>query len=161
MNTIHMMIGIQGSGKTTYAKVLSKGLDIPIISSDGVRNERPDLLEKDIFPEVYRRCAEILTNGGDFIYDATNITPKVRKRLLDNLKELGIDIENLNLYAYYFEPDLKLSLERIERRNKDPKERFLPLGVVSDYAKNIIEPTDEEGFVQIIKISRYFHRKVN
>lgn len=159
MSKIYMMIGIQGSGKTTYAKVLSKGLSIPIISSDGVRTERPDLEEKDIFPEVYRRCAEIIKNGGDFIYDATNITPKVRQRLRDNLATYGLS--DYEMYAYYFEPDVALSTERIKKRNLDPNERFLPLDKIQEFADHLVEPTLDEGFVQIIKISRYYHKKVD
>lgn len=152
------MIGIQGSGKTTFAKVLSKNLNIPVVSSDVVRNDCPDLPEADIFPEVYRRCAEIAKKDEDFIYDATNITPKVRARLVDTL-ENTYGIHNLELFAYYFIPDVNLSTERIRKRNMDPSERYIPLEVISEFAEHIVEPTEDEGFTQIVVISRYFHKE--
>ena len=42
MNTIHLMVGIQGSGKTTFSKKLSEELGIKIISTDEVRKQNPN-----------------------------------------------------------------------------------------------------------------------
>ena len=75
MAVLHLMVGIQGSGKSTFSKSLSKKLNCKIISSDEVRKMNPNLDEKKVFPEVYRLCAGELKNGNDVIFDATNITP--------------------------------------------------------------------------------------
>ena len=159
MNTIYMMIGIQGSGKTTYSNVLSKGLSIPVISSDIMRQEMPKIDPiNGIFEEIYKRCAFLIEAQSDLIYDATNITPKVRKRFIDGLISHGIDMSKINLVAYYFEPDVELSKSRVDKRNKIEGELFLPLDVIDEYAKNIIEPTLDEGFNQIIKISKYYNK---
>lgn len=161
MSTVYMMIGIQGSGKTTFARVLSKGFNISIISSDELRINNPDLKEEFVFPTLYSMCKEKIVNGESLIYDATNITPKVRKRFVDSLFELGVTKDMYDIVAVYFEPDVELSKERVERRNKEPNERYMPLEVIEEYAKNIVEPTNEEGFSQIIKISRYFNKEVD
>ena len=34
---------------------------------------------------MYQKCADALKNNQDVIYDATNITPKVRQRLFDEV----------------------------------------------------------------------------
>ncbi len=153
MSVVHMMIGIQGSGKTTYAKMLKKKLSLPIISSDNVRDERPDLEEKDIFPEVYKRAAEILKSGQDIIFDATNITKKVRQRLRDKLSGFGCD--QIEIIAYYFVPDVALSEERIAKRNEVPSERFLPLEIIAEYAEHIEAPDKSENFKSIVYIDDF------
>ena len=150
-----MLIGIQGSGKSTYAYVMSEEKNIPVISSDKTRDENPTMKEELIFPELYKRCAELIKENKDFIYDATNITPKVRKRFFDNMSEYGL--KDYTVEAHYFVPDVELSKERISRRNQNPNERYLPIEVVDDYAKNFIAPTLEEGFSKIVKIVHYVH----
>ena len=150
-----MLIGIQGSGKSTYARVMSEELNIPIISSDKTRDENPTMKEEFDFPELYRRCAELIRCNKDFIYDATNITPKVRKRFFDNMNEYGL--KDYNVEAHYFVPDTELSKERIIKRNENPNERYLPIEVVDDYAKNFVVPTLDEGFSKIVKIVHYVH----
>ena len=77
MNTIHLMIGIQGSGKTTFSKRLSKSLNIEIVSTDLIRKEMSEILEEQVWSMVYQKCASELAKGKDVIFDATNITPKV------------------------------------------------------------------------------------
>ena len=160
MVTVYMMIGIQGSGKTTFASVLSKGFNIPIISSDALRMSNPELKEEYVFPTLYTMCKDKILNGESFVYDATNITPRVRKRFVDSLKELGVNRDMYDMVAVYFEPDVELSKKRVAKRNQDAIERYMPLEVIEEYAKNIVEPTDEEGFTQVIKISRYFNKEV-
>ena len=146
MATIHVLVGIPGSGKSTYAKSLEKQKGYIIVSSDTVRNLHPDWEESLIFPEVYRLCSEYLKNGQDIIYDATNITPKVRKRTFDSLDQFGVTYEKI---AYYFDTPVEVCLKRVEKRNQDPNELFLPLEVIESYGNNIIVPTNEEGFSEI------------
>ena len=86
MSTLHLMIGIPGSGKSTYVKELLKTHDYVLVSTDKVRQDNPNLPESEVFPTVYRTMGEALNKGLDVVFDATNITPKVRNRLKDNLK---------------------------------------------------------------------------
>ena len=85
MAKVHLMIGIQGSGKSTFSNKLSNEKNIQIVSTDKVRSAHPDWKEELIWPEVYRVTASLIKNNQDVIFDATNITVKVRTRFLDNV----------------------------------------------------------------------------
>lgn len=153
MATLHMLIGIPGSGKSTYCRnYLSKKYpEATIIASDIVRNNNPDLKEEEIWPEIYRLCATSLKRGEDIIYDATNITPNVRNRFFNKLAEHNaVDYEKI---AYYFTTDPKVCEKRVNIRNTLPNERFLPVDVIAGYGERIIAPSLEEGFKEIIVIN--------
>lgn len=151
MSIVHMLVGIPGSGKTTYAKQLQAELNCRIISTDTIRNLHPTWNETLIWPEVYRLCAEIIANGEDLIYDATNVTPNVRKRFKDKLEPYHV---NYDIGVYYFSTDWHVCYERIQQRNTMDGERYFPLDKVEDYGNMIIPPTDDEGFLFIKTISK-------
>ena len=163
MKTVHMLIGIPGSGKSTYSKkvLLSKLDNAILVSSDQTRNDNPELTEDEIWPEIYRLCAKALSENHDLIFDATNITPKTRKRFFDEMEKRNIPFDSYDKIAYYFEADPNLCIERVIIRNKDPKERPLPLEVINDYYQNQIKPTKEEGFSNIVIIENYSKEKEN
>lgn len=146
---IHMLIGIPGSGKSTYAFELAKKLNCEIVSTDLVRMDNPDWPETAIWPEVYKRCATALKQDVDVIFDATNITPKVRKRFVDEVVKLGA---NIKMGAYYFDTPTKTCAQRVDARNKAQTQYELPVSVVYSYASSIIYPTLEEGFSFIKRI---------
>ena len=118
---VHFLIGIQGSGKTTFSKELAKKLNCEIISTDGLRNAHPDWAESMIWPEVYRLIAEALKQDIDIIYDATNITPKVRNRFKEELLKHNVEIK---MGAYYFNTPWEICQKRVIKRNSEPNERF-------------------------------------
>jgi len=151
MRVVHMMVGIPGSGKSTYVKELADQLKCEVVATDEVRNANPNWDETKIWPEVYRLCGEKLKAGQDIIYDATNITPKVRARFIEEVKKY---YNNFNIGTYYFDTPWQECLRRIIIRNENPNERYLPPAVVSSYANNIIIPTTDEGFV-FIKTIKY------
>ena len=99
---IHMMIGIQGSGKTTYSLELSKLINAEIISTDGVRMANPGISEDLVWPYVYKKVAECVEKDIEVIFDATSITPKVRKRFIDNVEAHGVKCV---IGAYFFDVD--------------------------------------------------------
>ena len=111
--------------------------------------------EEEIWPEIYRLCSTSLLNGLDIIYDATNITPNVRTRFVNKLKDLGV--ENYDKIAYFFTTDPKLCEERVAIRNTMPNERFLPVDVIAGYGEKIIKPTLEEGFKEIVVVDNNEH----
>lgn len=146
MSKIIMLIGIPGSGKTTYSNELSKKYNAKVVSSDKVRQTFAGIDEKDVFPTVYRLCIDELKEGRNVILDATHITPKVRKRSFDALDEYGIAYEKV---AVFVDTPVEVCARRVEIRNQNPNELFLPVDVVYSYGKNIILPTEEEGFNEI------------
>lgn len=141
---IHMLVGIQGSGKSTFANKLSKQLNCNIISTDTLRKQ--GIIEKDVWVEVYKRCANALINNEDVIYDATNITPKVRKRFIDEIIKYNV---NPIIDVYYLDTDVNICHKRVVDRNTNPNELYLPEDVVFNYYEKLIPPTLEEDFVFI------------
>ena len=146
MAKLIMLIGIQGSGKTTHSKILSEEYNAKVVSTDRVRQTYVGIEESEVFPTVYRLCVEELKSGNNVILDATHITPKVRKRSFDALDQYDVQYEKV---AYYFDTPVEECVRRVELRNQDPKELFLPLDVIVSYGNNIVPPSSEEGFVEI------------
>ena len=141
-----MLIGIPGSGKTTYSKELSEKYSAKVISSDKVRQLYVGIDEKEVFPKVYKLCVEELKSGKNVILDATHITPKVRKRTFDALDAYGIAYDKV---AIFVDTPVEECIRRVEIRNQNPEELFLPLEVISSYGQNIIPPNVDEGFMEI------------
>lgn len=147
---IHMLSGITGSGKSSYSKKLRKQLNCEVVSTDELRNLHPDWSEDLIWPEVYRLLSDALKNNIDIIYDATNITPKVRNRIVTEIEKRGV---KAIIGVYFFDTSWKVCLKRVIKRNEMPGERYLPPEVVESYGKRVIKPTLDEGFefIKIIK----------
>lgn len=150
MATVFMMVGIPGSGKSTFSKKFAKENNLDIISSDEVRNMHPDWEEPLIFPEVYRLIAEHLKNNQDVIYDATSPTPNVRHRLFDKLEPYNVTFD---VGVYYFDTPYEVCYKRIEKRNNMPGERFFPLEKLKGFSDTIVEPTVSEGFKFVKKFT--------
>lgn len=153
MATIHLLIGIPGSGKSTYARKLSKEKNIEIVSTDLMRQKHPDWKEEMIWPAVYERCAVVLMSHQDVIFDATNITPKVRKRFVDNINLYYHSDEPYQIGAYYFDINPQICQNRVIKRNEDCNELYLPPEVPLSYAEKVIPPSFEENFVFIKTIT--------
>lgn len=147
---IHMMIGIQGSGKTTFSNELAKVINAEIVSTDGVRMANPGISEDLVWPYVYKQVAECVKNSIEVIFDATSITPKVRKRFIDNVESHDIKCE---IIAYFFDVDKHVCAKRVEKRNADNTQINIPIEVIYSYSDRLVPPTLDEGF-KAIKIVR-------
>ena len=143
---VHMLIGIQGSGKTTFATKLSQEKNCLVASTDYVRKHMKDVKESEVFETVYKMVADAIKNNQDIIYDATNITPKVRKRFFDEVSKYDVTPK---VIAYYFDTDVMECFKRVKIRNTIEGELYLPEEVVFSYNEKIIKPELTEGFVKI------------
>lgn len=85
-------------------------------------------------------------NNKDVIFDATSITPKVRKRLYDNIKERT---NNFQIGCYFFKVDVKVCKSRVAKRNNIEGEINLPLEVVEKFNNSLVFPTYDEPIVFI------------
>ena len=95
MAKVIMLIGIQGSGKTTYSKVLKEKYDARVISSDKIRQTFIGIEEKDVFPTVYKLCSKELRSGYNVIIDATKMNSIPKGELSQELRDI-INSETVN-----------------------------------------------------------------
>lgn len=151
---LFMMVGIVGSGKTSFAESLcieegQEGKIVktkPIIhSSDSLRKELygDENVQSDnnkLFNELHRRIKADLLNGNDVVYDATNIN---KRRRADFLRQLN-DIECKKVCVCVLTP-YDLCLE--QNRNRG---RVVPEEVIKRMYLNFQPPALHEGFDNII-----------
>lgn len=83
-----LLVGIPGSGKTTYAEnYIQKHANTVHLSSDKIRaelwgNESIQGDNNQVFSLMQSRAIEALNNGQSVVYDATNITRKDRSYII-------------------------------------------------------------------------------
>ena len=110
-------VGISGSGKSRWISSLeNQGFEV--ISPDEIRRELTGSISdqsrnKDVFPLAFERSVEALNAGKSVIFDATNVTSKTRKQMLDHMKENVT--RDFDAFAKVFEADPEISKQRIAR----------------------------------------------
>lgn len=142
--TLIMLVGIVGSGKSTYAKSLKD--DYTIHSSDALReemfgdvNENSKESNAKLFEELHRRIKRDLQNGNNVVYDATNINRRRRINFLSEIKNIPCyKVCHLVMSPYYL----------CVRRNRC-RERFVPEEVIKRMYMNFQPPHKSEGWDEI------------
>ena len=151
MKKLYMLVGLPGSGKSSYAKILSKNLidhDIKnkIFSSDEYRLKVieeggiPD--NNKIFTQLYKDLRVYMSEGGSAIFDATNITYKARRKTFEALR--GIDYEAV---AVILCPRVEKCIERNLQRTGFAR---VPVQVIYDMMLKFEMPQMFEGFTDIV-----------
>lgn len=147
-NEIRMLCGLQGSGKSTYAKQFKKNNpEFIILSSDEYRKEHPDFNNGEIFSLLYKDMNKYLKEGKSIIYDATNITLKDRKKMFGAIKEPVDDIIAIIVNTPYDEC----------LKNNKKRENPIPSEALERYYHNFQIPFKEEGFNDIIFLNFDFN----
>ena len=86
--TLILLVGIPGSGKTTYAKqYVDKEPMVVHLSSDSIRKELygDESIQgnpSEVFSLMQQRAVGALNDGMDVLYDATNVTRKDRSSII-------------------------------------------------------------------------------
>ena len=144
MVKLMFLCGVQGSGKSTFAKTQRVLINGEIVATDGIRKKYPELEEKDVFPKAYEVATDYLNNGTSVIFDATNITKDVRINNLTNiLKNVKVEVETSIVVFRINKEECK---RRVNIRNSLPGEFFIPLEVIDDYYNKFEPVGEEEGF---------------
>ena len=147
---LYMLIGVPGSGKSTWIANQDWTKDIPIVSSDKFIDEHA-AKEGKTYNEVFADYVKIAThlmdnqvlickaNNTDIIWDQTNTSVKSRKAKLDKL-------EGYEKIAVVFRTPEK---EELEKRLAQRVGKHIPANVMESMIANLQEPTEEEGFKEI------------
>jgi len=165
---IKVLIGISGSGKSTYARELAKDYNEEICSTDKYVEEHAmsrfnvdgvklsydeafnDIQENDMFKVItgrfYNDIEKNIKNGNNFIIDRTNLSVRARASLIKELRELGKKYgKAVVIYGIVFNPPISVIHDRLEQRivleNKN-----IPADILADQIKNLQLPTDKEDF---------------
>ncbi|HLF29036.1 MAG TPA: ATP-binding protein [Anaerolineae bacterium] len=94
MTTLYVLIGVPGSGKSSWAQRNAERLAAIIVGSDQVRNDfrqsgRNPLDGDAVFAEVERRTREQLAAGQNVILDATHYLRRYRTYAVNLGQALG------------------------------------------------------------------------
>jgi putative nucleotidyltransferase with HDIG domain len=135
-------VGLPASGKSTFAKELSKRENAKILSSDQMRLELyGDVNDQEhnheIFQELHRRAKQHLKSNQNVILDATNISTKKRMDVLQGLKDYQKEV-------YYFDTPFERCVERDMQRSRTVGER-----VIDRMYRQLQIPTYAEGWDKI------------
>lgn len=142
------LVGLPASGKSTVAMELMEDRDdIAYLSSDLIRlelfgSEEIQIEHSRVFELMRVRTLQALKSGRHVIYDATNISRKRRKGLLQQIPN---DVEKV---ACYVSTNYKDIIEQNENR-----ERKVPVEAINKMYKQLHIPIYSEGWDKII----FFH----
>lgn len=110
MTVFNMLIGLPGSGKSTFAKKLMEyDPQTVYLSSDKIREELygDESIQGDankVFRTLHNRVKENLSKGISVIYDATNVNRKSRAGILGEIRHIsGVDKRAYIVWAPYEE----------------------------------------------------------
>lgn len=143
-----LLVGIPGSGKTTYAKeYVETRYNTVHLSSDTIRKELygDESIQGDpaeVFSLMQTRAVEALNEGKDVIYDATNVTRKDRASIINVCPKFA------KIEAHIIWAPIGMCIERDTTR-----ERTVGKAVIDKMLKRFQFPFYDEG-VDDIKIVR-------
>ena len=139
---IFLLIGLPGSGKSTYAQ------NLPVLSSDAIRllladDERDQSIHGRVFATLRFLLVQRLEIHRPITYiDATHLTREERRPYIELAQRHHAEIE-----AIFFDVPLDVCLERNRGRP-----RQVPEDILVKMSAKLQPPTVEEGFNQILKI---------
>ena len=145
-NTLIVLCGISGSGKSTFRDLLCEG-QMYGVCPDLIRkcwygDESIQGNGKEIFEYAYTQIQMYGARKDDCVFDATNTTRKARKQVIEKARP-HYDF----ILCYYFAPDLTQSIA-----NQKKRERQVPTDVVVRQVNQWQTPSIEEGFDYVCEI---------
>ena len=140
-----LLVGICGSGKTTYAeKYIKEHFDTIHLSSDKIReelwgNEAIQGDNNEVFSLMQSRAIEALNNGQSVVYDATNITRKDRAYIISQCPKF------VKIEAHIIWAPIETCIERDASRD-----RTVGKAVIDRMLKRFQAPYYDEGINEIV-----------
>lgn len=145
MCKIVVLVGLPGSGKTTYLR----SLGVNAISSDDVRRLLADdpadqTIHRQVFATIRYLIQGRIAAKREITYvDATNLTRRERRQYI----RLG-QLHACQVEALFFDVPLELCLERNRHRS-----RQVPEDALREMASKLVLPSTGEGFTCVRLVS--------
>lgn len=148
MSVLVLLCGVQGSGKSTFARNLSERLDVTTVATDAIRHEltgeyggfiptQTPLVMKLAKAQV-RAALEVEAPRKIVLYDATNATPKARRPFITLARQARACVA-----ACFFKVPLHVAMQRVERRTEQAP---VPLKALRQTHGHFVAPSATEGF---------------
>lgn len=136
-----VMVGISGSGKSTFANGLKTSLNATVVETDAIRAELfGDANDQSqgfrVFALAKKRVAELLDQGKNVVIDATSLTRRDRKDWINMARGHAASPE-----AYVVKTDVATA-----KRQNLKRARNVPEFVIDRQAAKFTIPTKDEGF---------------
>ena len=150
MPRCYQLIGVPGSGKSTWVSNQDWALGLTVVSTDNFVEDYAKTQGKtysEVFDEYMPTAVDLMCkvvvharkHGHDIIWDQTSTTVQSRARKFRMLP----DYEHI---AVVFQTPNE---EEHQRRLKTRPEKIIPEAVLFDMVWNFEMPTEEEGFKEI------------
>jgi predicted kinase len=160
-----IMVGVSGSGKTTWVKshkeyvvcstdsVIEQLAQCMGISYTEAFNYIQDKKKFDyITTKFFEKIHECILNDKDFVIDRTHLKRHIRISIINELKTFAIENgKHLELFAVSFELPKNILFERLKNREKTGKS--IPKDVILEQINSFDIPTIDEGFDAIERIT--------
>ena len=153
MNKLYMLVGVPGSGKSTWTNNQDWAKDCAYISTDvwvELEAKKQNKTYTEVFAEFMPKAVHIMTEhvklardkGQDIIWDQTSTTIHTRKKKLVMLPEYYA------IAVVFNTPDS----EELSRRLNNRLGKVIPDDIIQLMIEGWEEPTLEEGFKEIWRI---------
>jgi len=155
MPTLYMMIGVPGSGKSTW--IANQNFDwnkTMVVSTDAIIDQRAAAQGKT-YSEVFQNeikgataqmnanLKNAIANNMDIVWDQTNLTAKSRQGKLSQIPK------NYRKVAVFFNtPNEK----ELQRRLGNRPGKTIPTNVVQSMMSQLEMPSKSEGFDEVITV---------
>lgn len=156
--TCYMLIGVPGSGKSTYAKQIVQEMPEVVILSSDEYIEKYAKEQGKTYNEVYREAGDkaqawlntsirqLVNQKKSFIWDQTNVFASARSKKIRALKQNKYQVVAISL---------ELSVQELQKRIQSRTEaggKRISSKIIQEMIENYSRPSHEEGFEDVYLI---------
>jgi predicted kinase len=153
MPICYQLVGVPGSGKTTWIKNQPWAKDCVIVSSDDHIETYAKTRGKtysEVFNDIINTATKLMLDdarnarkqGKDVIWDQTSTTVNSRKRKFETLPDYT------HIAVVFDTPPMNVLNQRLNSRVG----KNIPVSVLDSMIKNFQMPTESEGFSEIWRV---------